>query len=425
MSNSPQEVLLKAASAVLLAAGLVSAATPDWQEVRREERFRKHGALQVGSRVGLGPVDRDNWNPEQARHVGAQTRVVELVPEPDARGCYGVRVEADGAVFFWRVRNLEGEGLFSGEFLQCEEMEGTKIPICVVPVAADIPLFEGPSDQSPVLQQVPLFAGDNAEAAAKTPRYLFVHERRNGFLHVMESDYGSRETLGWVRADDTVAWPTRQGYILDPSAAGSAPLVGYADHTKFGQPGADTVTIGTPSGTATDPNQTGLCDGLLLQRRMVRGVQLSQCSWIPPGQERRQLVWLPTSQSNGTLVAYVLMSEFDLIELSAQFARLYAACINGYIDDIREALEEEWDAEAKAMIGTRKRAVSYARFYREVQAIYPALTRRLELPPGETTEAEFVQIAERAAESQAQVQRIIDEMNRDKRHWAWVRVDQL
>ncbi|MEM7394008.1 MAG: hypothetical protein AAF492_16840, partial [Verrucomicrobiota bacterium] len=62
---------------------------------------------------------------------------------------------------------------------------------------------------------------------------------------------------------------------------------------------------------------------------------------------------------------------------------------------------------------------------REVQRIYPALTRRLDLPPGKTTEKEFKEIGQRAIESQAYVQRIIDEMIRDSRKWAWVKISDL
>jgi hypothetical protein len=104
---------------------------------------------------------------------------------------------------------------------------------------------------------------------------------------------------------------------------------------------------------------------------------------------------------------------------------LYAACKKKYVDQIQRALEEDWELEAKAMTGDKKRAQKYAEFYLQVQEIYPALTRRLELPPGETTEREFDQIAERAAESQANVQRLIDAMTRDQRDWAWVRVSDL
>jgi hypothetical protein len=158
---------------------------------------------------------------------------------------------------------------------------------------------------------------------------------------------------------------------------------------------------------------------------MVRGVELVQCAWTPPGESTRQLLWFPASQHANTLIPYVLMSEYDLIQLSAEFALLYAACQKGYVEEIREALEQEWDLEAKAMTGTREKARKYAAFYREVQQIYPALSRRLTLPPGQTEESEFMQIAEHAAESQARVQRLIDEMTRDKRPWAWVRVDAL
>ena len=47
------------------------------------------------------------------------------------------------------------------------------------------------------------------------------------------------------------------------------------------------------------------------------------------------------------------------------------------------------------------------------------------MPPGETREREFKEIARRAAESQAVVQRIIDAMLRDGRRWAWVKISDL
>lgn len=400
-----------------------AAAPPDWESVRREERFRKHGALSAGSRVTLGPVDRDNWNSEQARYVGMQTRVVELVPDPDSRGCYGVRVEADGAVFFWRVRNLAGEGLRSGKFLSCERLDGTGIPLCVVPMSQDIPLYDAPSADAETSRQVPMFT-TSEDSPWRLPRHLFVHERSGGFLHVMESDFGSRDTLGWVREEDTIVWPTRQGYMVN-TAPGTSPPAGYAEPEDVGRPERAVVQDQPADLAPRDPNQTGMCDGLLLQRRMVRGMELVQCAWTPPGESTRQILWFPASQRPQTLVPYVLMSEYDLIQLSAEFALLYAACMKGYVDEIRDALEQEWDLEAKVMTGTKEKARKYAQFYREVQSIYPALSRRLELPPGQTEEAEFAQIAERAAESQARVQRIIDSMLRDQRSWSWVRVDTL
>jgi NADPH-dependent ferric siderophore reductase len=174
-----------------------------------------------------------------------------------------------------------------------------------------------------------------------------------------------------------------------------------------------------------DPNATSMCDGLLLKRDMIRGVRAVQCALTDAGAAERTVAWLPFRRDREQLLPYVLMTNYDLMQLAAEFSFLYAACEKGYVDEIRRAVEEEWDLEAKAMTGTKEKAVKYARFYREVQAIYPALTARLELPPGTTSEREFSQIRDRAAASQAKVQRMIDEMERDRRTWAWVRVSDL
>jgi hypothetical protein len=136
-------------------------------------------------------------------------------------------------------------------------------------------------------------------------------------------------------------------------------------------------------------------------------------------------VWLASPRGGEGLLPYVLMSKLDLIELSGNFALLYAACYEGYADQIRTALEEDWDLEAKIMTGDKKRVQKYARFFKQVQRIYPALTRRLALPPGETSEREFNVLGERAAQSQANVQRLIEAMDRDARDWAWVKISDL
>lgn len=63
-----------------------------------------------GSLVRLhSPLDDDvapNWSPDMDYYRGQVTAVTEPLGV-DAAGCPGVRVEADGGVFFWRVRDLE------------------------------------------------------------------------------------------------------------------------------------------------------------------------------------------------------------------------------------------------------------------------------------------------------------------------------
>ena len=401
-----------------------SAPAEDWDRIRKEERFRRHGALEVGSRVTLGPVGKDNWNPEQNRYVGMKTQVIELSADPDSAGCFGVRVAADGGVFFWRVRDLEGEGLRSGKFLDCERVEDSHIPLCVIPLSHEASLYEAPALDAAVRGTVPLFEIVDGSRTWSVPRHLYVHERRDDFLHVMESDFGSRTTLGWIPAADTVTWayPPRLYHRSFPvphaNPSSDMPI------SPIG--GGDPVfTENMDSQRVPDPNADGMCEGLLLQRRAVRGLQVVQCAMTPAEGGRRQVVWLPYPRHQQALIPYVLMTEYDLYQLSAEFAYLYAACKKGYVDEIRRALEEAWDQEAKAMTGTKEKAQKYARFYREIQQIYPALTPLLELPPGETSEQEFDLIGEQAAASQSRVQRIIDEMNRDQRRWAWIKITDL
>lgn len=404
---------------------LQAAQAQDRDEIRMEEQMRKHGALRLGSRVTLGPIDPDNWSPDQNRFVGATTRVVELVPDPDIRGCYGVRIEADGGVFFWRVRNLAGQGLRSGQFLDCLRIDGTTIPLCVIPLRNELPILDGPSEDAAVIGTVPLYDVAEADRTWYLPRQLFVHKKENGFLEVMDSDFGSEEALGWIAEQETVTWPTRQGYVVNRNRSPRNRLLGYASLEEWGARDRVVYEEDLDSFVTPDPNATSMCEGLLIHRTTVRGLEVVQCVMTPTRSGVRQIAWLPMRSGQDELLAYVLMSKLDLIELSGTFALLYAACIEGYADQIKQALEEDWDLEAKMMTGDKKRVQKYARFYKQVQQIYPALTRRLALPPGETTDSEFRRIGERAAESQANTQRLIDAMERDGRDWAWVRVSDI
>ena len=402
-----------------------SAAAEDWDKVRKEETLRGHGALKVGSRVTLGPIDRDNWNPDQNQFVGATTRVVEIVPDRDVRGCYGVRVEADGGVFFWRVRNLAGEGLRSGQYLDCLRVENTDIPLCVIPLRDHLPLYAEPAATANVVGRAPLYRVAESTQTWYLPRQLYVHARRNGFLQVMDSDFASEDALGWIKEAETVPWPTRQGYVINRARSPRTPILGYASLQDWGREERAVYREPMDSSTTPDPNATSMCEGLLLQRRTVRGMDVVQCVLTPAQGEARRIVWLPLRRNRKELLPYVLMSKLDLIELSGNFALLYAACREGYADQIKRALEEDWDLEAKIMTGDKKRVQTYTRFFREVQRIYPALSHRLALPPGDTNEREFREIADRAAASLAHVQRVIDAMDRDRREWTWVRIDEL
>ena len=395
------------------------------QRIRMEESRRRHGALRVGGNVILGPPDRDNWSPEQNRYVGASTRVIELVEEADRRGCYGVRVEADGGLFFWRVRNLSGQGLRSGEYLECERIEDTRIPLCVLPLRNDVPIYAQPSGEAGVIGTMPLFTVVDGDRRWYVPRHLYVHRTRDGFYQVMESDFGSREALGWVRQADTVVWPTRQGYVINRHRSPREPLLGYERLEDWGDPARAVYREDMDLHLTLDPNVTSMCEGLLLRRTTYQGMTLVQCALTPSEGDRRQVVWLPFDARDGALEPYVLMTKTDLIELSGNFATLVGACENGYADEIQQALREDWDLEAKLMAGTKERAQRYARFYREVQRIYPALSRRLELPPGRTEELEFRAIGARAAASVDYIGRLIEQMEADGRLWAWVSVTEL
>jgi hypothetical protein len=411
----------------VMAVGLLVAPSfaQDWEQVRKQEEVRRHGALKAGSRVTLGPIDRDNWNPNQDKYVGTTTRVLELVADRDIRGCYGVRVEADGGVYFWRVRNLAGEGLRSGRYLDCLRVDDTGIPLCVIPLDDNLSLYSEPSAASEMVGKAPLYRVTESRQGWLLPRQLYVHARRDGFIEVMDSDFWSEEALGWIEESKTVQWPTRQGYVIDRARTPRSPMLGYATLEEWGQQERAVFRESMESSVTIDPNATSMCEGLLLQRRTVRGMDVVQCVITPSRGGSRKVVWLPLRRDRAELLPYVLMSKLDLIELSGNFALLYAACREGYADRIKQALEEDWDLEAKVMTGDKKRAQKYTRFYRQVQRIYPALSRRLALPPGETSEQEFQQIADRAAVSQANVQRLIDAMDRDGRDWAWVRISDL
>ncbi len=403
----------------------VCEAAENKDRIRMEERARQHGALRLGSRVTLGPIDKDNWSPDQNRYVGSTTKVVELVPDRDFRGCYGVRIAADGGVYFWRVRNLAGQGLRSGEYLDCIRLEGTEIPMCVISLGKNLPLRSKPSTDADIVGSVPMYEVVESQQTWYLPRQLFVHKRQNGFLLVMESDFGSREPLGWVAESDTVIWPTRQGYVINRARIPRNQIRGY-DSLESWQAGSGIVYEENLDSVLTpDPNATSMCEGLLIKHEIHRGMDLIQCVITPSQSERRQVAWLPVKRNQDDFHAYVLMSKLDLIELSGSFALLYAACENGYADSIKQALEEDWDLQAKAMTGDKKRVIKYARFYREVQKIYPALSRRLALPPGESTEREFKEVGNRAELSVSKVQRQIDLMTRDERDWIWVKVSDL
>jgi hypothetical protein len=68
-----------------------------------------YGPIVPGSVIVLGrhsPWSGDtNWTGEMERYVGVRARVTELGGVDDA-GCPGVRVDADGGQWFWRIRDI-------------------------------------------------------------------------------------------------------------------------------------------------------------------------------------------------------------------------------------------------------------------------------------------------------------------------------
>jgi hypothetical protein len=77
-----------------------------------------YGAVRVGSVVIPQRhrfVEGDpNWDERMGRFLGREARVVRL-SGVDARGCPGVRLDVDGARFFWRVRDLGGVPIATSE----------------------------------------------------------------------------------------------------------------------------------------------------------------------------------------------------------------------------------------------------------------------------------------------------------------------
>jgi hypothetical protein len=73
------------------------------------EETANHGPLDMSTRVLLAhhcPYSGDDSRaPGMDAYVGSETAVTSLAGV-DRDGCPGVRVEADGGYWFWRVRDL-------------------------------------------------------------------------------------------------------------------------------------------------------------------------------------------------------------------------------------------------------------------------------------------------------------------------------
>lgn len=109
MSPMPRVVSLLVSLLVLSCPGGASA-----QDCGQEARAIDYGSVRVGTPVvtqrhrfvGGDP----NWDPRMARFIGRAARVTRL-SGVDRRGCPGVRIDADGGRFFWRLRDLVIEGV--------------------------------------------------------------------------------------------------------------------------------------------------------------------------------------------------------------------------------------------------------------------------------------------------------------------------
>lgn len=85
----------------------MGAAVPRWCGM--SDGAVTYGPIQPGSVVVLGrhsPWNGDtNWSSDMERFVGARARVTELAGI-DTMGCPGIRVDVDGAQWFWRIRDV-------------------------------------------------------------------------------------------------------------------------------------------------------------------------------------------------------------------------------------------------------------------------------------------------------------------------------
>jgi|GEM_PF-4756165 len=83
---------------------------PDLLRCGQSDDDAHYGDITRGTLVRLhSPVDEEvppNWSPDMDYYRGQVTAVTEPLGV-DGAGCPGVRVEADGGVFFWRVRDIE------------------------------------------------------------------------------------------------------------------------------------------------------------------------------------------------------------------------------------------------------------------------------------------------------------------------------
>lgn len=406
------------------------------QNAPPEEDLRKWWTFQPGTEVVLLKPDHTrNWTPQMNSFAGSKAVITELLFK-DYEGYYCVRVDVDKGNYAWRVRNLANPKSSEAGALAPLCVMGTDIPLCVVPKHANVPLYTS-INPGEIVGKVPsLETLDSDGRRWILPKYLYIHAETNEFYEVMQSDLSSRKTLGWIRRSDVYPWITRQGYIINyarPEEHRKLLVRGFATKEDIGVPGKEMFAEDIARRRNTDPNLIGMPDGLLIGKdaEPYRGMDVVQSAMWNHVNETYEQQYLPVrhtlTPATDTIIPVALMSETDIQELEAAAHLLYGACDRGggRIDEIREALEKNWDLTGKVVIGVERRNQQLARGYLKVQRLFPTLTAGLKLPPGDAPDATFKQLGQRAERIAANAGRILADMRRDKRSWVWVSLAEL
>jgi hypothetical protein len=368
-------------------------------------------------------------------YSGSETTVTELGSK-DVEGYYCVKVAIDKGVYAWRVQNLADAHSAEAGALKPMYLPGTIIPLCVIPKHAKVRLHRSPRADA-VSGTVPAMETRDGESRNWVlPRHLYIHAQTNQFYEVMESDLSTRKTLGWVEITEVYPWITRQGYIINYSRGDEHrrhPVRGYAAKEDVGRPGREAFTEDMNRRRNTEPNLTGMPDGLLIGRdaEPYRGMDVVQTAIWNHIDQKYESLYLPVrhtlTPATDMIIPVAMLSETDIQELEAAAHLLYGICAGGSarVDEVREALETNWDITSKVVVGTDRRNQQFVRAYQRIQKLFPTLTAGLQLPPGASPDATFNELGERAARIAANASRILADMRRDKRPWAWVNLAEL
>jgi len=385
----------------------------------------RYKRLKPGARVELGTHDsRNNWRSEMDKYVGVATEVTEGVGE-DPWGHYCVRVKADGGLFNWRVANLRE---ILGRFLTAEFLPGTEIATCVVPIHSEIQVFSASDSASDLRCVIPAYRRVDGDGRSWCiPSCLFVHAAQSEFLEVMESDFLSSSTLGWVRNEDVLRWDTREGYTIDRMRIGreATPVLGYVSLDAVGDPAGVCFREDLSASRIWDPNVNGMPEGLLLEKHFVRGNVVIKCAMLEKDGSRK-VAFIPFNPRRPSLVPYVLLTDVNLTEFLMAMNMLISACERRDFNEIREALAVGWDEEARLLAGGATAGqVQFRRFADKVPQLYPALAPLMELPPGEADRGTFETMKKRAEHCLATAARTLAAMAAGRRNWAWLEVSAL